>query len=269
LIALVSYILHRRTIQIIDQGFVFVPFGKRFLIHPDSLRYFMWLPRSPSAHGVLHHLPTRVPADIQQPTYALNAAFLLQVDHKALKLVGHSGLVVSKTGQDLLYPVFGTLNARKTNMDEGRHLTHIQMPELSLLCVVIHRTQLLTLWARKGKIGRMIDIDVNPPILLIQNHLRYKPGTSDPEELSEKCSLLHKDTGLNENGHLKPGPDAACETSMGLSADIWRLRAQALKKLEPIIKAKANIPYIVATHTNQRCGLIYHTSEGLICGLPC
>jgi hypothetical protein len=129
------------------------------------------------------------------------------------------------------------------------------MPKLSLLCVVIHRTQLLTLRAGEGKIGRMIDIDVNPLIRLIQNNLGDKPRLSDSEKLREKCSVLHNEPGLNGSGYLTTGPDAACETSIGLSGGMRRLRAQTLEKSEPIIKAKTNIPYIVATHTNQRCGL--------------
>jgi hypothetical protein len=135
----------------------------------------------------------------------------LHVNHKALEFIGHRGLFVSKAGDDLLYSMFGTLNAGKPNMDESRHLADIQMPKFPLLCMVIHRTQLLTLRARKGKISRMLNVDINTLLLFIENHFRDKPGASDTEDLGEKGGLLHKDMGLNGNEYLTPGPEVSSE----------------------------------------------------------
>ena len=39
----------------------------------------------------------------------------------------------------------------------------------------------------------MLDIDVYPTIVFVENHLRDKPGTGDSEELGKKGGLLHSD----------------------------------------------------------------------------
>ena len=49
----------------------------------------------PSLHGILHHFPTDVSAYTQQTINDLSAAFPLQVNHKPLELLRHSGLLAS------------------------------------------------------------------------------------------------------------------------------------------------------------------------------
>jgi hypothetical protein len=76
-------------------------------------------------------------------------------------------------------------------VNEGRHLAHIQMPELPFFHVVIHRTQPLAFGTREGKPSRMINVDVYSFLSLFKFHLRYKPRTGDSENLGKKSSLFH------------------------------------------------------------------------------
>jgi hypothetical protein len=195
-----------------------------------------------------------MPVHIQQTTNTLNTAFLLQIQDKALEFISHARIVFSKPGDDLQNPVFWTLNPGKTNMNEGRHLTHIKMPEFPLSHVVIYGTQPLTFGTGESESLRMVNIYVHPMLLFGEDNLRDKPGAFDPKELREKCGLFHRTpkvtllTEVNTYSGRRPLPRYSCVSP---SAS-W---LASFNRKKPMAKNNNTIPHIGVTHTNVRCGI--------------
>lgn len=130
-IALVSPILHRRVINVINQRLIMMPFGKRLVIHTHSFRNSVKFRLSTTLNHSFHHASTNKPVQVQQTTRAFDAAFLLRINNKDRTFIGHFGMVFTKPGDNLQHPVFSRFNPRKTNTTDGSHLASIQMRAFS------------------------------------------------------------------------------------------------------------------------------------------
>jgi hypothetical protein len=206
----------------------------------------------------LHHSPARMPVHIQQSTNALNTALLFQIQDKILEFIGHARIIFSKSGDNLQNPLFRALNPGKTNMNEGRHLAHIQMPELPLFHVIIHRTQPLTFGTRKGKPTRMIDVDVYPLFSLFKFHLRYKPRAGDAKNLRKKGCLFHKLRQCVKRVFRVMNLETASEISGGLSGGLQVHHCQFTHKPVPIKRQEFN--HNILGSPTQMCDAAFFSS---------
>jgi len=92
LLPVVSDIVHRRSVHIVGQSDVVVPFAHRLLIHADRLGYPFLFPLQPPRNGLFHDMPGFIPADPQDEGSALHIA-----DVKETSIASRSNNAVNRS----------------------------------------------------------------------------------------------------------------------------------------------------------------------------
>jgi hypothetical protein len=189
--SIITYILYCSVIQIVYQRLIAMTLGKRLLIHSYSRRNPVDLSRAPATYRPFQSIPPSFPTQAAEPLHSLNTAFLRKSDHIALKGKCHVRAVFPKLGINLLHTVPWAVHPGRAHVDEGGHLTRIQVTINSLRAMIIHPVKLIALGAPHLDLPLVINVDVDPLVLVIDNHLLHKPRQVDSKYLCKKGFVIH------------------------------------------------------------------------------
>ena len=189
-------VFNRRRFVIAHQCHVVMPFGDRFLVHPDASGHRTALGRPASQYRPLHHVPRLVPTEPQYRRRLLDVGRSEHVDGQYFKQVSKPASCFRPRQPRLPYTMHRTIHSRRACVQVRQKLATVQVPPHPLGMMVVHRQFLPAFRATKPASLRMLHMHIDPLLAHVQFHSLHRPGTAQPQQTLVQLLAFHRAPSL-------------------------------------------------------------------------